>query len=296
MSKINTLIIGLGDIGSGFSKLYKHERNHAESVIKNKNFKLLCGIDKNKKKRDFFKKKFNTEVFKSIKDVPNKDKISFVIISTNTRSHKKNIEDILKFKNLQYILCEKPFCENLHQALKIQKTLIKKKVKLFINYFRRCLPLIRNIQKFIKNDDLKVVKIYYPKTLINNGSHFLDIIFFLFNLETYKLIKKKNFFEIKYKNKNFKFYEIKNKNSDAKVIFQKKNSQLVWIRNILKYSLMNNKIVKKLEFKNIYNQRYVLRSLFDKIKKKNSSLASIKDGIKVHKLIDKINIELKINE
>ena len=56
MTKIKTIIIGLGDIGMGFSDLYKFERNHSSAVIKNQKFQLLYGIDNNKKKNFFSKK------------------------------------------------------------------------------------------------------------------------------------------------------------------------------------------------------------------------------------------------
>ena len=56
------------------------------------------------------------------------------------------------------------------------------------------LPLIENIKKFIKDKKIKVVKVFYPSTLLNNGSHFLDMILFLFRLRTYKIFKRKYFF------------------------------------------------------------------------------------------------------
>ena len=162
----------------GFSDLYKFERNHSSAVIKNQKFQLLYGIDNNKKKRIFFQKKFKIKALQNIKEIPNKDEINFAIISSNTESHMKNIKKIINFKNLRYILCEKPLCKNLEESELIEKILKKKNIRLFVNYHRRCLPLIENIKKFIKDKKIKVVKVFYPSTLLNNGSHFLDMILF----------------------------------------------------------------------------------------------------------------------
>ena len=288
MIKINTIIIGLGDIGSGFSELYKNERNHTVATIKNKNFKLLYGIDLEKKKRSFFKKKFGVKTFDKVDKIPKKDEINFAIISSNTKSHQKIIRELIKFKNLKYILCEKPFCKNLNEAKKIQKILKIRKIELFINYFRRCLPYIKYIKKFIKNDNKKFVKVSYPKTLLNNGSHFIDLIFFLFKFKSFRLVKKNNYFRIIHKNIDCSFYENKDKKYQSKLIFENKDRKLILKKNLIEYITRDEKLIKKIKFKNLYNQRFVLSHLINKIVNKKSSIATIDDGINVHKVINKL--------
>ena len=46
------------------------------------------------------------------------------------RSHMKNIK-IINFKNLRYILCEKPLCKNLEESELIEK-ILKKNIRLFV--------------------------------------------------------------------------------------------------------------------------------------------------------------------
>ena len=58
MKKINCLIIGLGQIGFGSNKNILKNLSHAHSINSIKDFKLIGGIDKNKKTREEFKKYF----------------------------------------------------------------------------------------------------------------------------------------------------------------------------------------------------------------------------------------------
>ena len=66
MRAINTIIIGLGKIGFGYVKDYMYFRSHSYSILSNKRFRLIGGVDNSKKKRDKFEKKFNLAFFKSL--------------------------------------------------------------------------------------------------------------------------------------------------------------------------------------------------------------------------------------
>ena len=65
-SKIKTIVIGLGNIGLDYDLNNNNSiLSHSKSVLKSKHFELVAAIEKNKKKRDIFKKKYKKQTFEN---------------------------------------------------------------------------------------------------------------------------------------------------------------------------------------------------------------------------------------
>ena len=66
LKKLKTLIIGLGNVGFEYDKNILGNSiifSHSQAVKKNKYYRLVAGVDKNKKKRELFKKKYKVKVY-----------------------------------------------------------------------------------------------------------------------------------------------------------------------------------------------------------------------------------------
>ena len=94
------------------------------------------------------------------------------IVSTPSNTHYEILNKISKFK--KPILLEKPISDNINNSQKIFN-LVKRKMKIFINYFRN---YELKIDKIFKNFSKKKFFCYinYSSSLLENGSHHLNLI------------------------------------------------------------------------------------------------------------------------
>ena len=110
MIKLNSVLVGLGNIGLDYDFNSKNILTHAKSLFLNKKINFLCGIDKNLNQRIKFYKKYKVNTSNNIK-IKDLNNINFFIVSVNTSSQYKIIK-IVKLKKLKIILIEKPCGQN----------------------------------------------------------------------------------------------------------------------------------------------------------------------------------------
>ena len=136
MRKINTVIIGLGNIGMmyDFYKNNKYFLTHVKSISANKNYNLLGAIDSDIAKISLFKKKYDLPAYKNIDDIKILNKIDLVVVASPTETHFNIIKKVLLILKPKIILCEKPFTDDFFKASVLMRLCKKNKTKLFINY------------------------------------------------------------------------------------------------------------------------------------------------------------------
>ena len=240
--KIKVIIIGLGKIGY----LYNYTKNiistHTQAIFSlKKKIDFFAAIEKKKGIRINFKKKFNVPVLGKIEDLKkiyDKNSDYLIILSTNTPTHYLILKKILKFKP-KYILCEKPFCSSIKEVNNIIKMNKRYNSKIFVNYTRSFDKKWMLIKKnFLINKNVSG-EVFYNKTLLNNGSHFLHLCFTLFgsyvNIE--RLNKKK--FKIYFKNNVEVTFLENNKKSKNKIILKTSKTIIEDSGNL--YFKINNK-------------------------------------------------------
>lgn len=197
--KYNAVIIGCGRIGSTFSKLKQHKKifgisSHAEMYKSSKEISLISAADTNKKKLKDFKSTWNIT---NLHQKPNKvfhKKVDVISICTHLDSH-YNLINLAIENNTKVIFCEKPFVNNLIKAKKILNKVKKKKISLFINFWRRWNSTYINLKRSITKNELgKIhhVSCYYSGGLNNTGSHLVDVLNYLFGKVSYVYSKKIN--------------------------------------------------------------------------------------------------------
>ena len=303
MKKINTIIIGLGKIGFGYVKDYMYFRSHSYSILSNKRFRLIGGVDNSKKKRDKFEKKFNLPVYRKIpKDLYKK--LDLIVIASNTQSHYQILKKILQNCNSKTILCEKPFTENYHKAQKINVLNKKRKNKIFVNYNRQPLTSLKKLKSIITNDSSFFYgKVIYPNGVINNCSHFLHLFFLLFgNIKKIKILGDIKFF--KYRNlrdfnRNFElqfqkckvYFEATNNNSRSYLIKLYSKSKIITWKSKSKINVFDRKKTLKIDSGMKYFQKYVYNELAKDGKKSTLNLCTAKTATNILSLISMIKNE-----
>jgi len=182
--KLNTLLIGLGNIGMIYDKSQDKDgtiQSHAKAINLHPKFNLVGGIDIKEKSRRIFEERYGKNTFKSILNFSNEELIDLVIIATPTETHLEIIENTLKVLKPKMILCEKPLAYNYDDAQNILNLCNFYNTKLFVNYIRRSNPEVLEIKK---NIDKKLFIppfrgiCWYSKGLYNNGSHFINLLEF----------------------------------------------------------------------------------------------------------------------
>ena len=297
MKKIQTIIIGLGKVGFGNIKDYRFYRSHSYTIFRLKSFNLIGAIEKKKPLRLKFKKKYNIEAYKNIYAI--KKRVDLVIVATNIKNHYKCLKDVLKYLKPKYILCEKPFTDDYYLAKKIHDYCKKNNINLFVNYVRRCLPSLSNFKKILnKKSNQNYVNILYPKGVLNNGSHFIDLCIFVFGkIKTVEIGKKVNKFDkdfnidfkLRFKNAEVDF-SAHHKNKDSRISIVSKKLSLDWEKGKKIKVVLDKKSNKKkfIESGMKSYQYYVMKQFLKKIKNQKNSICNSSEALKTLEVIKKL--------
>ena len=196
-NKYKVLIIGLGNIGLKYDLKNESTQKiltHSKAFFYHKNFELVAGVDFNQKNRNEFESKYKLKSFRNIEEASSKINPEIIVVSTPTNQHLNNIDLILKLFTPKIIICEKPLSFKIIEAKKIIELCEIKKVRIYINYFRRILPGYLKVLSHIKSNKFKAPfkgVCFYSKGLFNSSSHFINLFQFLFGrVVNIKLINK----------------------------------------------------------------------------------------------------------
>lgn len=214
--KLNGLLIGCGNIGALYDFDNQFILTHAKafSLYKEKINYFVTDIDSELADKIADKYSFNNLNYNEIDNYH----FDFVSIATPTYTHFDYLSKYLT-KNVSLIICEKPICGLTEELDNLKKIKFNSSSKIFINYFRRTIPEFIFLKKEIEDNymlsDLRNIIIKYNRGFLNNGSHALDLIQFLFDkkIEFLDLI----IFDLNYKFSNvdptvsasFKYFESK---------------------------------------------------------------------------------------
>jgi predicted dehydrogenase len=314
--KISTLLIGLGEIGLNYDFQSKNKSmlTHAKSIIKHPDFLLVGAIDSSEYQRNIFKRVYKTPVFSSLKKALVKLKPDMVVVALPTKNHHDVINTIIKNYRPKIILCEKPFCNSYAESVKISKICKSKRIKLFINYGRHCLPGVIKIKSMISKNLIKSPikgNVWFSRGYFNNGSHFIELlnnwmgpiqkIGLLYKKS--KKIKKNKFvdFYIKFKKGIINFIENESSNySHQSIELLSKNKRILWDHheNLYLQKIVKNRRYPKYQILDKNNKKIDLHvnkiqwHVYDEIakvfKKKNYQICKVNDALAVSKVLFKI--------
>ncbi|MFH0780869.1 MAG: Gfo/Idh/MocA family oxidoreductase [Pseudomonadota bacterium] len=106
-----------------------------------------------------------------------------VSIATATSSHDHILHDVLDFPGVKLVICEKPIASNFQIALDVVRKAEAVGCRLVVNYSRHYLPVMAQVRNIIGDGKIGAVRLvngFYTKTLVHNGTHLLDLLFWWF--------------------------------------------------------------------------------------------------------------------
>ena len=304
------LIIGLGNVGMGYDLNSSLIQSHSKAINYHKKFILFGAVEIDKKKRELFEKKYKKPTFASLKSSLNILKPQVIIISSTTQSHLYILKKIFNYHKPKVIICEKPLGSNLDESKTIINICKKNRTKLYVNYIRLSDPGVIKIKKKINSNKIKTPAsgiVYYNRGVLNNASHFLNMLQFWFGKVIRaqlidKGVKFGNFdfdstFVISFKKANFLFEPTKNHiintnyieifTENGKLLYKNGGKNISWKKlkkskdNFLKFHKKNYKIHSG----KTKSQLHFLNNLYYALNKKNSSICTGQKAIKTLKIL-----------
>ncbi|MEX6775733.1 Gfo/Idh/MocA family protein [Limnospira fusiformis] len=176
------LVVGLGQIGMGYDLNHDPDRfilTHARSFQIHPDFELVGGVDPDSERTTLFEVQYSRPGYLNLEAALIDLHPDVVAISTPTSLHAQTVRSVLNVAHPKAILCEKPLAYNLDEAQEIVANCTNKDVKLYVNYMRRSDRGVNEIKTRIGDRSIaQPVKgiSWYSKGLLNNGSHFLNLL------------------------------------------------------------------------------------------------------------------------
>ncbi len=185
MKRYNAVIIGLGKIGLEYDlgKDKKYILSYSRAFARHKGFRLTAGIDVDAKKLATFKRAYSAPAlaYNDLKKALHG--VEVVAIAAPAAMHLRILKDVLRHVKPRLVMMEKPLAPKMREAAAIVDLCAKRKVALYVNYFRRVDRGTQHLKTSVKKGALGKllhVNIYYGKDLFENGSHFVDLMLYLF--------------------------------------------------------------------------------------------------------------------
>lgn len=176
-----SLLVGCGNIGALYDLSNDKIITHAKAYSSSPFFELTI-FDKDYSLVKIVADKYNCDVLNNIDD--SLKSFDCISICTPTTFHFELLEKAIT-KKTKLVICEKPISINEQELNKLLLLYKSNETFVLVNYFRRFLPkydlLQSRIKSILRNDELKAVSIKYQRGFLNNCSHALDLLQYLFN-------------------------------------------------------------------------------------------------------------------
>lgn len=187
MKKLNTLIIGCGNIGGKFDSSKQNIQNpltHAGAYSKDGRFDLLACVDVDSTQMRAFKKEWGIKASYLPAELSSLGKGVFDVISicSPTQFHEEHLLIAAKLQP-KLVFCEKPLTGASAKTHEIINFYGANEILLAVNYTRRWDPKIIKMREDIASGmwgEIRSVIGIYSKGILNNGSHLIDLLIFLF--------------------------------------------------------------------------------------------------------------------
>jgi len=183
----NVGVVGLGDIAWRYDQRVSgvNDRPLTHTGVYQKNSKTIirCGCSIDNKDREDFSSKFRVPVYSTIEELLSSAELDIISICSPSENHFEHVSRCLETQ-VPMIWLEKPPAIDLDELCSLMKIQRKNNyaTRILVGFQRRYERLFQKIRQDIKDQkwgELLSVYVTYSKGLLNNGSHYLDLIFFL---------------------------------------------------------------------------------------------------------------------
>ena len=184
--KFRAAIIGCGRIGSEFDEdpKRKYVATHAGAYANVGKCKLAAVCDSDQAKLNKCIKRWSVPAgYNDYKKMMAKESIDIVSVCTPPHTHYPIIKDLVNYKGLKAIFCEKPISDNLRDGRKIVELCASRNIILQIDHQRRFDSLHQELRRFIEEKRMgepAQANFYYAGGIRNTGSHMFDLLRFFF--------------------------------------------------------------------------------------------------------------------
>lgn len=206
MKRYYAALIGAGRIGFtlGFDKKREQPASHTMALFDNKSINLIAAADKNEENLKAWKKyaakhKSMALTFNSSEELYEKVTcLDIIVVAVNEESHLEECIKAIEYKP-KLVILEKPVALNMQEAEKITEAALRCDVPVMVNHERRFDRSYMAAREWLKEiGDIQTVKaeldsglrVYAPEfekdgtySLIHDGTHLVDIVQFLFDVE-----------------------------------------------------------------------------------------------------------------
>jgi predicted dehydrogenase len=188
MTTLSALIVGCGNIAGGFDSdrgaRSEQPLTHAGAYSRDGRFRMAACIDPDDARRESFMRTWSiARGFRTIDEAAAaSDGVDVVSICSPTESHARDIAGALALRP-KLVFCEKPVATSARDADAALQRCRKSGAMLAVNYTRRWDPAVAELRAGIAEGRwgaLRSAVGYYNKGLLNNGSHLIDLLLFLF--------------------------------------------------------------------------------------------------------------------
>jgi predicted dehydrogenase len=181
---LRAAVIGLGRVGAGFScssNTLAAAQNHADTYRLHPRTQLLAGSDPDATQRALCQERFACPVFADPQEMLAVLQPEVVSICSPTHLHAEHLQMVLN-AGVTRIWLEKPPAQTWHELQVLQQKVQQSQARVVVHYLRRYTPLLHFCRQAIREKklgDLVALQMHYSRGLLTNGSHFLDLAFFL---------------------------------------------------------------------------------------------------------------------
>jgi predicted dehydrogenase len=183
----NVLIVGCGNIAGGYDLFQPEDAlpmGHAKAYTKHGSFSLSGCVEPDIAKRLQFQQRWEVpEGYLNLEDANLKvGRYDVISICSPTVFHADNIKLALALKP-KLIFCEKPVTSSLQETKLAVQACVDQNVLFAVNYSRRWSSQISKLKAELADGHwghIRSVSTVYNKGILNNGSHMVDLLLYLF--------------------------------------------------------------------------------------------------------------------
>ncbi|MBF0611774.1 MAG: Gfo/Idh/MocA family oxidoreductase [Magnetococcales bacterium] len=181
---LRAAVIGLGNVGADFvskTETLISVQNHAAAYALHPEIQLVAGCSPDEEHRSRFSSRYGCPAFSQVEEMLEQCQPQVVSICSPTPLHLAHVEQCLA-AGVQRIWLEKPPAVNLSQLLTMRQQVDAAGARVVVHYLRRYAAWANACRQVIQAETLGKllgVQLTYSRGLLTNGSHFLDLAFYL---------------------------------------------------------------------------------------------------------------------
>jgi predicted dehydrogenase len=183
VSKLNTLIVGCGNIAGGFDAARAGDAlpyTHAGAFSRHQGFALAACVDPDPVKRAIFAQRW--QIPASVGSIAELElapgSIEVISICSPTICHADDVSAAIRLAP-RLIFCEKPVSPDRAITARLVQDCADAGILLAVNHTRRWAPDVRQLQRDLAAGHwgkIRSASALYNKGVLNNGSHMLDLL------------------------------------------------------------------------------------------------------------------------